>query len=254
MTENDDTLHALLDKLRQDFISEIPDRCNAFERQIFELEKSPGNAEIFNELYRGVHSLKGSGGTHGLNIVTTICHQLENLLTDARQRKAFGRDMVSLALAHVDLILKVADIQKMAQSDYREIEKSLDGLKKSVLKNRKSILIVESSRLMTELYREVLDRLPVQLVFMDNGLAALGRLMHEHFDLVIVGRELKELGGIALMAAVRESHVRHSKMPAILVSSNEGGVPAQVSFAANILRDQNLAQNLQAVVKKALGL
>lgn len=247
---NLDAFQELLAAMRRDFVGEIPDKCFAFEEKILQLEKNPGDLEAFNELYRGVHSLKGSGGTYGLSILTSICHQLENLLTEARNRNVLGSEFATKAFAHVDLIRQVA----LKQTDFEVIESKLEALRRLTLQNRKSVLIVDSSRLMTDLYRKSLDKLPLQLNFMDSGLAALGRLLHEPFDLVIVGRELKELGGVAMMAALRLSQIRQREIPAILVSSKGGGIPEQAGFTANILRDQYLADNLQSVVKKILKL
>jgi CheY-like chemotaxis protein len=252
VSEHADAFQALLAKMREDFVHEIPDRCYAFEEKILQLEKSPGDVETFDALYRGVHSLKGAGGTHGLGIITSICHQFENLLTEAGTGNDFGQDFTTQAFAYIDLIRQVAKMQQAMLTDFEVIEKKLESLRRSVLNNRKSVLVVESSRLMMGLYREALESLPVQLSFMDNGLAALGRILHEPFDLVIVGRELKELGGVAMIAALRFSQGGQREIPAILVSSKGGGAPEQVDFSANILRDQNLAANLLAAVKKIL--
>jgi len=76
MTTNMEAFQALLEGMRADFLAELPERCDSFDESILALEKSPDDREAFNELYRGVHSLKGSGGTHGLSIITTLCHQL----------------------------------------------------------------------------------------------------------------------------------------------------------------------------------
>ena len=254
MTEQMDTFQALLAKMREDFVNEIPDRCFAFEELILKLEKSSGDVDAFNELFRGVHSLKGSGGTHGLSIFTAISHQLENLLTEARSSNEFKAEFVTQALAHVDLIRQVVSLLQSGKTDFSIIESQLESLKRSVFQDRKSILIVDSSRLMAGLYRETLGRLPIQISFLDNGLTALGRLLHEHFDLVIVGRELKELGGVPMMAAIRLSQVRQRDIPAILVSSKEGGFPESAGFNVNIMRDKNLAANLLTAVKSILHL
>jgi chemotaxis protein histidine kinase CheA len=90
MTANMDAFQALLASMREAFLDELPERCGHFDALILSLETSPDDREAFNELYRGVHSLKGSGGTHGLSIITTICHQLENLLSETEARQAFG--------------------------------------------------------------------------------------------------------------------------------------------------------------------
>ncbi len=86
------------------------------------------------------------------------------------------------------------------------------------------MLIVESARLMTELYQKMLRDLPLQLTNEDNGLTALERLLHEPYDLLIVGRELKELNGIALMAALR-SVINGSDSNGTYLSDFQGNLP-----------------------------
>ena len=55
-----DEFSVLLAKMRADFVSELPGRCALLEDAVMALEN--GSADAFNELFRQVHSLKGSGG------------------------------------------------------------------------------------------------------------------------------------------------------------------------------------------------
>ncbi len=106
MAANMEFFQALLAKMRAEFIGELPERCNNLDDLILTLEKFPQDSDAFDALYRGVHSLKGSGGTHDLSIITTICHQFENLLTEAASEKDFGASFASRALDFVDWLRK----------------------------------------------------------------------------------------------------------------------------------------------------
>ena len=75
---NSDTFQQMLLQLRKTFLEDMPEKLDRLESLLLEIEKNGDGGEVFNELYRIVHSLKGSGGTHGLHIITTICHQLED--------------------------------------------------------------------------------------------------------------------------------------------------------------------------------
>ncbi len=252
MTTNMEAFQALLGGMRADFLAELPERSDSFEGSILTLEKSPGDREAFNELYRGVHSLKGSGGTHGLSIITTICHQLENLLSETEARQEFSTAFATRALAYVDLLRQVEPAARQAQPNFSAIVAELETLHRLRLQRRKAGLIAESSSVMTGLYQKALETLPLQLTVVDDGLTALARLLHEPFDFVIVGRELKELNGLALMIAVRAAKARNQDIPAILVSSKRGSLPDQARFSATLSRDQKLAENLVAVVRTIL--
>jgi chemotaxis protein histidine kinase CheA len=252
MTTNMENFQALLQGIRERFLDELPERCDSFDNLILSLEKSPDDRAAFSELFRGVHSMKGSGGTHGLAVLTTICHQLENLLTEASDAHDFGEVFASRALAYVDLMRRVEIYGRKANPDYTDIEVNLEKLRQSRLKSRKAGLIAESSAVMTSIYQQALDGMPVQLSMVDNGLTALERLLREPFDFVVVGRELKELNGIALIAALRASQSVNRDIPVVLVSSNHAGIPEHARFNAILARDKQLADNLVASVQPVL--
>jgi chemotaxis protein histidine kinase CheA len=252
MSSNMNDFQALLDKMREEFLGELPEKCDHLDDLILVLEKNPDDRDAFNELYRGVHSLKGSGGTHGLSIITTICHQLETLLTETDIKGNFGTEFARQSLACIDLLRKVVDYARQEKPNYATIEAGLESLRDAGLQDRRTGLIAESSPVMSNLYQQALERLPLQLTVVGNGLAALERLIHEPFDLVIVGREVKDLNGIAMMAALRASLARNSNIPSILVSSTQGSVPDHAGFSVIISRDKNLADNLVAAVKSLL--
>ncbi len=252
MTTNMENFQALLQGIRERFLDELPERCDAFDNLVLALEKNSGDREAFNELFRGVHSMKGSGGTHGLAVLTTICHQLENLLSEASDAGDFGETFASRALAYVDLVRRVEIYARKANPDYADIEANLEKLRQSRLKSRKAVMLVESSTVMTHLYQQAFAGMPVQLSVAESGLVGLERLLRERFDFVVVGRELKELNGIALMLALRAANAVNRNIPAILVSNNHDAVPANAGFQAVLARDQHLADNLVAAIQPIL--
>lgn len=253
MIANLEAFQGLLAKMRDEFLAELSERCNRLDDLIMMLENAPDNRAAFDELYRSVHSLKGSGGTHGLSVITTLCHQLENHLTETDAKQGFGTAFASRALAYVDLLRRVEIIGQQNNPNYSPIEVEIEALRQSGLQSRKIGLIAESSPLMVQFYQQALKDFPLQLFPVDNGLSALERLLHEHYDFVIVGREMKELNGVAMVVALRSSQVLNQNIPAILVSSKLGSVPAYANFAATISRDQNLADNLSAAVRGVLA-
>jgi chemotaxis protein histidine kinase CheA len=252
MTNNIEEFQALLAKMHAEFLAEIPERCDNLDELILLLEKDPENRDTFNELYRAVHSLKGSGGTHGLSIITTICHHLENLLTETDSNRDFNSRFANRTLSFVDLLRRVVETSWQDMPNYAAIEAGLEVLRKADLHSRKIGLIAETSPNMVRLYQQALDGLPLQLTSVDNGMDALERLLHEHYDFVIVGREIKELNGVAMMLALRASQVRNQDISAILVSSKPDAVPDLADFSAVILRDRNLADNLYKAVQSLL--
>lgn len=101
----------LLTTLRKTYLQDLPNSIDAMESQILQLERQGFAIEIARELYRNAHSIKGSGGTHGMHIISDICHALEDVLSRIIEQQ--GKDMAALAalsLAHIDLLRELVEL------------------------------------------------------------------------------------------------------------------------------------------------
>ena len=238
----------LLAEMQADFLDELPERCSRLDEQVLALEqKTPG---AFDELYRQIHSLKGAGGMFSVPIITTICHQFESFITEIHLR--FDHTAANTALAYVDLLRKTATASGRDSAAIIAIEQVLERMRVSSLSGRASVLLVEPSEAMRKLYQEVFAGKPIQLVTLNSCMAALERMLHEPFDLLVASRELPDLNAIALMAAVRESRSRNSNIPVILVSSNSSAIPAHLAINAVVKRDPQFVANLSRHMNAAL--
>ncbi|WLQ17018.1 Hpt domain-containing protein [Hahella aquimaris] len=254
MAMDTETFAAILANMRERFLQELDERCNKLEELILSLERDGANKEVFNELYRGIHNVKGAGGTHGLNVVTTICHQLESFLAELGANAALDASSANNALAYLDLLRRVSVVHRSELMQQSDIESELERLNHRVLEKRKSGLLAESSQTLASYYQQALEPLPVRLVWEQNGLNALGRLLREHFDFIIAGGELKELNSLAVVAALRASQARNHKIPAILITSRQGLKPEEIQFDAILTKNKELPENLLSAVRKALSL
>lgn len=241
---------AVLRQMRAGFLTELPERCDRLENCILALESGNSPQSAYDELYRNVHSLKGSGGTFSLSVITSICHQFESFLADAHGRysQAFG----SASLEYVDLLRQVASLADVDKPDFAPIESSLEHLRRAMLRSRHAILVADSSPAMRGLYQQALSPLEVQITQVDNGLAALDRLLHQTFDLFVSARELAELGATAIVAALRESRCRNHDIPVVLVSSSQDSLPGHLRIHHLVRRDRDLAEALSRQVRALL--
>jgi two-component system chemotaxis sensor kinase CheA len=73
---------------REQFLAEAQDLIEALSRDLLLLEQSlaqgGSNPEPLNDLFRGVHTLKGLAGMFGLEPMARLSHMLEDLLEDLR--------------------------------------------------------------------------------------------------------------------------------------------------------------------------
>ncbi len=243
-------LSLILAGLQVEFLAELPERCDRLESRLMALERSESGA--FDELYRQVHSLKGTGGTYGIPIITTICHHFENFIAEAHQ--PFDHDAVRISLTFVDLLRQTVQPEGRSPAGAAKIEETLQHLHLSNLKGRASVLVVEASAAMQRLFHGAIAAPSVQVTTLNSGLAALERLLREPFDLMVASLELPDLNAVALTAAIRESCSCNAEIPVILVSSNELRVPDYLHIRAQLNWDPTLSERLEEVVAETLGL
>jgi two-component system, chemotaxis family, sensor kinase CheA len=83
------------DRGRSDFFAEAEELVDGLFRSLDQLEKARRSedasvevASLLNELFRGVHTLKGLAGIFGASKLGALAHELEGLLDDARLGRA----------------------------------------------------------------------------------------------------------------------------------------------------------------------
>lgn len=255
-TINQEAFQQLLSQLRASFVEELPNRLDTLDNLLLAMEKSGAIDDSYHELFRHVHSLKGSGGTHGLHIITSICHQLEDILSaNASTGTALTGDFIDACLAYVDLLRMAVEDIRQGKREFSGVEQRLNELRAKVFAKRRSILLVDNSKLSTAIYTQMLKQFPVRTVTMNDSHQALMRLLTEPFDLLITANELPLLSGSALIGAMRLSSSANRQMKAILITSNPEIVRHQKRHTDPdyiITKDAQLAVNLQEAVGKAM--
>ncbi|RAK23390.1 two-component system chemotaxis sensor kinase CheA [Anoxybacillus vitaminiphilus] len=69
------------------FIDESKEHLQTINEQLLELEKSPEDVTIVNEIFRSAHTLKGMSATMGFEDLANLTHQMENVLDAIRNHK-----------------------------------------------------------------------------------------------------------------------------------------------------------------------
>lgn len=69
------------------FISEATEYLQSLNQSLLSLEKSPGNLELLNEIFRLAHTMKGMAATMGYQKITTVAHQMEDVLDRLRKQE-----------------------------------------------------------------------------------------------------------------------------------------------------------------------
>ncbi len=89
---------------RQAFLSEAEDHLRSWEQTLLSLESEPADAELLNQLFRSVHTLKGCAGFVSCEVMLELTHELESTLQEARDRgQALGPKVIELMFDGLDL-------------------------------------------------------------------------------------------------------------------------------------------------------
>lgn len=73
-----------MEDMLQDFLMEASDLLSGVDNKLVELEKSPDDKALLNEIFRGFHTIKGGAGFLNATELVALCHRTENLFDKLR--------------------------------------------------------------------------------------------------------------------------------------------------------------------------
>ena len=124
MSQGDEQLDDLLQQdpeLAASFIAEAREHLESIEDDFLRLEEQQGNPDpdLVNNIFRAIHSVKGSAGFLSLDKVSELSHIMETLLSKMRSGDLLPTsDHIDALLAGVDkLNLMLADIDQCKDVD-----------------------------------------------------------------------------------------------------------------------------------------
>ena len=116
-------------EILQDFLTESGELLDSFEGDLVTLEQTPDDPELLNQVFRALHTIKGSASFLGMANLVEIAHAAESALNAARNGSVIvDRPVMDLLLGAVD-VLKV---QFEEVRDGRELTKAEPGLVESL--------------------------------------------------------------------------------------------------------------------------
>jgi two-component system chemotaxis sensor kinase CheA len=93
-----------------DFILEAKEHLETIEPNLLELENSPDNLSLLNEIFRPMHSLKGASGFLGLNRINSLAHKAENILDELRKGEmSVSSEIMDVILSATDALRQMID-------------------------------------------------------------------------------------------------------------------------------------------------
>jgi len=116
---------------RQIFKEEAYDLLGELEAALLELEEAPEDLGVVNQIFRALHTIKGSGSMFGFEDIAEFTHEVETVFDMVRNGElGVTKTLCSLALKSRDYIKKMLDSSDDSDVvDPEQMQEILDGLK-----------------------------------------------------------------------------------------------------------------------------
>ena len=94
-----------MDDMLSEFLTETTESIDEVDVELVQLEKDPNNPELLANIFRLVHTIKGTCGFLGLPRLERVAHSAENILGKVRDGDLIiTGDIVTLILESLDQI------------------------------------------------------------------------------------------------------------------------------------------------------
>ncbi|HEX9322594.1 MAG TPA: chemotaxis protein CheW [Xanthobacteraceae bacterium] len=96
-----------MDELLREFLTETNESLDVIDVELVRFEQDPNNAKILDNIFRLVHTVKGTCGFLGLPRLQALAHSAETLMGRFRDGLAVTAEAVTLVLATIDRIKEI---------------------------------------------------------------------------------------------------------------------------------------------------
>ena len=93
-----------MDDLLREFVTETNESLDVVDVELVRFEQDPNNAKILDNIFRLVHTIKGTCGFLGLPRLETLAHAAETLMGKFRDGLPATNEAVTVILATIDRI------------------------------------------------------------------------------------------------------------------------------------------------------
>ncbi len=98
-----------MDDLLKDFLTETNESLNLVDAELVRFEQEPNNGKILGNIFRLVHTIKGTCGFLALPRLETLAHAAETVMGKFRDGMPVTADAVTIILSTIDRIKKILE-------------------------------------------------------------------------------------------------------------------------------------------------
>lgn len=135
----------------REFLIECNENLDALDQQVVELEKNPTDEQLIASVFRTIHTIKGTSGFFGFNILGSITHIAESILGQVREKERhLTPELVSLILETVDavkqVLLVIETTNEEGEDRYEPLRNRLDAAFSDC--NEEAVLTLEPAQIL----------------------------------------------------------------------------------------------------------
>src|SRR5712675_1049582 len=116
-----------MDDLLREFLTETSESLDTVDNQLVKFEQEPNNAKILDNIFRLVHTIKGTCGFLGLPRLEALAHAAETLMGKFRDGMPVTGQAVTLILTTIDRIKEVLGGLVLLQAEPEGTDTDLIG-------------------------------------------------------------------------------------------------------------------------------
>ncbi len=122
-----------MDELLEEFLTEANESMDVLDIEVIRLEQNPDDAEIIGNIFRVMHTIKGTCGFLGLPRLEKVAHRAENVLGRVRENEIQATpEIVSLILETLDrikgILVSLEQTEAEPEGDDDDITDRLDAI------------------------------------------------------------------------------------------------------------------------------
>ena len=106
-----------MDDLLREFVTETNESLDVVDVELVRFEQDPNNAQILDNVFRLVHTIKGTCGFLGLPRLEALAHAAETLMGKFRDGAPASSDAVTLILTTIDRIKTILETLEREQRE-----------------------------------------------------------------------------------------------------------------------------------------
>ena len=116
-----------MDDLLREFLTETNESLDTVDVELVRFEQEPNNAKILDNIFRLVHTIKGTCGFLGLPRLEALAHAAETLMGKFRDGMPVTGEAVTLILSTIDRLKEVLDGLEQNEAEPEGDDKDLIG-------------------------------------------------------------------------------------------------------------------------------